>query len=92
MCTLFLDYQVLEGWKEHITRNMKQVSADHSTMGKNKKKKELLLIALLALLASLSPPACCREVSSKLSNAIHVCVPHYYWQYEQQYFNDVLDF
>lgn len=57
MWILFLDYQVLEGWKEHITRNMKQVSADHPAMEKKNKnkKKELLLIALLTLLASLSP-------------------------------------
>lgn len=48
MWILFLDYQVLEGWKEHITRNMKQVSEDHPA--KKKKKSFCLLLCLLCLL------------------------------------------
>lgn len=57
MWILFLDYQVLEGWKEHITRNMKQVSADHPAMEKKKIKKRSSCL-LLCLLCLLPYPLC----------------------------------
>lgn len=48
MWILFLDYQALEGWKEHITRNVKRVSEDHPAMEKKKKRAAVYYFACFA--------------------------------------------